>query len=83
MTQKELNQLYKKIDQECTDDNYEIFTFEAWQQELKKLNASTVFCEGNAYEFIDVLEKYGFTVLKDPNCEGMDGVGYVIFPPNK
>ena len=86
MTQEELDILYEKIDNKCEENDFDVTTFDAWHEELEKLNADTVFCEGNPddYEdFVDVLQKHGFTVLDDPGVEGMDGFGYVIFPPKK
>jgi hypothetical protein len=87
MTQKELNELWKKYKDH--DDSYDLFEAEiekAGGLRVGEFDYSPDSDVGGTYgleELWEVLEKRGFTILKNPTRHGLCDNGVVIFPPTK
>lgn len=80
MNQKELNDLYGKLTSE-EEMSYDA-GFDQYHKILEKFEyAGGDWKEDGHDDFIRILTKYGFKVLKDPSTEGTDSWGYVIVPP--
>ena len=84
MTQKELNKLYEGFEEKF-EDNFDDAVKGYWNK-LEELGGDCISYDWKgggegADEFIEYLRKHKFIVLEDPQYEGSDTYGWVIFPP--
>ncbi len=82
MKQQELNKLYKTYEKRFEDD-FDKAIKEYWKK-IEELNGTILICdwkEGSGEMFVDYLKSEGYTVLQNPEQEGSDSYGYVVFPP--